>query len=111
MGDDGQPLVEVARKMKAIRYAAINQRYGKKTWYHAICRTSPRKRHQDPPKGRWCQRNGQEVSTFLVSHPHAIVILCLMIIHRLDMMSKDSSPLNHIEADCSNLNIFKIINF
>merc|ERR1711898_27545 len=45
------------------RNAAINQRYGKKTWYHAISRASPRERHQDPPKGRRCQRNGQEMST------------------------------------------------
>merc|ERR1711862_168183 len=28
------------------RYVAINQRYGEKTWYHAIRRSSPRKRHQ-----------------------------------------------------------------
>merc|ERR1712167_360007 len=45
------------------RHAAINQRYGKKTRNHAIRRASPRERHQDPPKGRRCQRNGKEVST------------------------------------------------
>merc|ERR1712222_205924 len=47
------------------RHAAINQRYGKKTWYHTI-RASPRERHQDPPKGRRCQRNGKEVRSLLV---------------------------------------------
>merc|ERR1712216_1022772 len=64
--DDGQPLVEVARKKSHRRHAAINQRYGKKTWYHAIRRASPRERHQDPPKGRRCQRNGKEVRSLLV---------------------------------------------
>merc|ERR1712071_89540 len=44
------------------RHAAIDQRYGEKTRYHAICRASPRERHQGPPKGRRCQRNGQEMS-------------------------------------------------
>merc|ERR1712017_43744 len=44
-------------------HAATNQRYGEKTRYHAIRRASPRERHQDPPKGRRCQRNGQEMST------------------------------------------------
>merc|ERR1711885_114679 len=43
-------------------YAAIDQRYGEKTRYHAIRRASPRERHQDPPKGRRCQRYGQEMS-------------------------------------------------
>merc|ERR1719263_2299164 len=43
------------------RHAAINQRYGEKTRYHAIWRASPRERHQDPPKGRRCQRNGKEM--------------------------------------------------
>merc|ERR1711939_202387 len=61
--DDGQPLVEVARKKGHRRNAATNQRYGKKTWYHAIRRASTRERHQDPPKGRRCQRYGQEMST------------------------------------------------
>merc|ERR1719453_213485 len=42
--------------------AAIDQRYGEKTRYHAVRRASPRERHQDPPKGRRCQRNGQEMS-------------------------------------------------
>merc|ERR1711865_74148 len=42
-------------------HAAIDQRYGEKTWYHAVCRASPRERHQDSPKGRRCQRNGQEM--------------------------------------------------
>merc|ERR1719453_2385779 len=32
------------------RHAAINQRYGEKTRYHAIRRTSPRERHQDLQK-------------------------------------------------------------
>merc|ERR1712054_362557 len=41
--------------------AATNQRHGEKTRNHAICRASPRERHQDPPKGRRCQRNGQEM--------------------------------------------------
>merc|ERR1712071_12794 len=45
-------------------HAATNQRYGEKTRYHAIRRASPRERHQDPPKGRRCQRNGQEVRWF-----------------------------------------------
>merc|ERR1719263_384803 len=45
------------------RHAATNQRYGEKTRYHAIRRASPRERHQDPPKGRRCQRNGKEMST------------------------------------------------
>merc|ERR1712025_1294624 len=44
-------------------HAAINQRYGEKTRYHAIRRASPRERHQDPPKGRRCQRYGKEVSS------------------------------------------------
>merc|ERR1712153_201621 len=48
------------------RHAAIDQRYGEKTRYHAIRRASPRERHQDPPKGRRCQRNGQEMSNTLV---------------------------------------------
>merc|ERR1719258_550389 len=47
------------------RHAATNQRYGEKTRYHAICRASPRERHQDPPKGRRCQRNGKEMSSFM----------------------------------------------
>merc|ERR1711907_772299 len=42
--------------------AAIDQRYGEKTRYHAVRRASPRERHQDPPEGRRCQRNGQEMS-------------------------------------------------
>merc|ERR1719313_3033263 len=42
--------------------AATDQRYGEKTRYHAICRASPRERHQDPPEGRRCQRHGQEMS-------------------------------------------------
>merc|ERR1719421_2725528 len=50
--DDGQPLVEVARKMKAIEGMPTDQRYGEKTRYYAIRRASPRERHQDPPKGR-----------------------------------------------------------
>merc|ERR1712110_408813 len=56
------------------RHAAINQRYGKKTRYHAISRASPRERHQDPPKGRRCQRYGKEVSTLTLvnPNPHAI---------------------------------------
>merc|ERR1712028_107827 len=49
-------------------YAAIDQRYGEKTRYHAIRRASPRERHQDPPKGRRCQRYGQEMS-FLKAFP------------------------------------------
>merc|ERR1711957_1161151 len=44
-------------------HAATDQRYGEKTRYHAVCRASPRERHQDPPEGRRCQRNGQEMST------------------------------------------------
>merc|ERR1712167_371893 len=36
--DDGQPLVEVARKMKAIEGMQPYQRYGEKTRYHAIRR-------------------------------------------------------------------------
>merc|ERR1712166_283239 len=47
------------------RHAAIDQRYGEKTRYHAICRASPRERHQDPPKGRRCQRNGKEMSNLM----------------------------------------------
>merc|ERR1711865_113858 len=66
--DDGQPLVEVARKKGHRGYAAIDQRYGEKTRYHAIRRASPRERHQDPPKGRRCQRYGQEMS-FLKAFP------------------------------------------
>merc|ERR1712151_398137 len=46
-------------------YAATDQRYGEKTRYHAIRRASPRERHQDPPEGRRCQRNGQEMSNFV----------------------------------------------
>ena len=46
------------------RHAATDQRYGEKTRYHAVRRASPRERHQDPPKGRRCQRNGQEMSNF-----------------------------------------------
>merc|ERR1719181_1494998 len=49
------------------RNAAINQRHGEKTRNHAIRRASPRERHQDPPEGRRCQRNGKEVSTSAVS--------------------------------------------
>merc|ERR1712157_715401 len=48
-------------------YAATDQRYGEKTRYHAIRRASPRERHQDPPEGRRCQRNGQEMSNFRLS--------------------------------------------
>merc|ERR1712010_206704 len=44
-------------------HAATDQRYGEKTRYHAVCRASPRERHHDPPEGRRCQRNGQEMST------------------------------------------------
>merc|ERR1712222_59154 len=44
-------------------HAATDQRYGEKTRYHAVRRASPRERHQDPPEGRRCQRNGQEMST------------------------------------------------
>merc|ERR1711988_1714424 len=33
-------------------YAATDLRYGEKTRYHAVCRASPRERHQDPPEGR-----------------------------------------------------------
>merc|ERR1719359_428991 len=51
-------------------HAATNQRHGKKTWYHAIRRASPRERHQDPPKGRRCQRNGQEMSCLLTPPRH-----------------------------------------
>merc|ERR1712086_228929 len=51
-------------------YAAIDQRYGEKTRYHAIRRASPRERHQDPPKGRRCQRYGKEMSTLSVNYFH-----------------------------------------
>merc|ERR1712144_167958 len=69
--DDGQPLVEVARKMKAIEGMQPYQRHGKKTRYHAIRRASPRKRYQDPPEGRRCKRHGQEMSTSCSSSkPH-----------------------------------------
>merc|ERR1719198_1904358 len=51
-------------------HAAIDQRYGEKTRYHAIFRASSRERHQDPPKGRRCQRNGQEMSKLMPSWPH-----------------------------------------
>merc|ERR1712032_1062952 len=61
--DDGQPLVEVARKMKAIEGMQPQINDMEKTRYHAVCRASPRERHQDPPEGRRCQRNGQEMST------------------------------------------------
>merc|ERR1711909_85049 len=74
--DDGQPLVEVARKMKAIEgHAATNQRYGEKTRYHAIRRASPRERHQDPPKGRRCQRNGKEMSNHCSAMNHSIITM------------------------------------
>merc|ERR1719146_490872 len=53
-------------------YAAIDQRYGEKTRYHAVRRASPRERHQDPPEGRRCQRNGQEMSNFRLSSPHRL---------------------------------------
>merc|ERR1719198_1241700 len=46
-------------------YAAIDQRYGEKTRYHAVRRASPRERHQDPPEGRRCQRYGQEMSNIV----------------------------------------------
>merc|ERR1719218_545007 len=51
-------------------YAATDQRYGEKTRYHAVCRASPRERHQDPPEGRRCQRNGQEMSTLTFGLPN-----------------------------------------
>merc|ERR1712188_301865 len=52
--------------------AAIDKRYGERTRYHAICRASPRERHQDPPEGRRCQRNGQEMSkTSRLSSPES----------------------------------------
>merc|ERR1712100_929270 len=60
--DDGQPLVGRQKDEGHRGNAAIDQRYGEKTRYHAICRASPRERHQDPPEGRRCQRNGQEMS-------------------------------------------------
>merc|ERR1711865_437585 len=63
--DDGQPLVDGRQKDEGHRgHAAIDQRYGEKTRYHAVRRASPRERHQDPPEGRRCQRNGQEMSNF-----------------------------------------------
>merc|ERR1719313_2008348 len=57
-------------------HAAINQRYGEKTRYHAIRRASSRERHQDPPKGRRCQRNGQEMSTLNASRVSTRVSNC-----------------------------------
>merc|ERR1712060_107744 len=61
--DDGQPLVEVARKKGHRGHAATDQRYGAPPRYHAVRRARPRERHQDPPEGRRCPRHGQEVST------------------------------------------------
>merc|ERR1712146_820950 len=68
--DDGQPLVEVARKMKAIEGMQPPQRHGAQTWYHAICRARPRERHQDPPKGRRCPRHGQEMRCVVSPQAH-----------------------------------------
>merc|ERR1719473_1081754 len=66
-------------------HAAINQRYGEKTRYHAIRRASPRERHQDPPKGRRCQRNGKEVS-MLVSHSPKNVIKIVFVMLTLPLV-------------------------
>merc|ERR1719356_1167477 len=68
--DDGQPLVEVQKDEGHRGYAATDQRYGEKTRYHAVCRASPRERHQDPPEGRRCQRYGQEMSTTVHLTPY-----------------------------------------
>merc|ERR1712188_151005 len=54
--------------------AATNQRYGEKTRNHAIRRASPRERHQDPPKGRRCQRNGKEMSNLSVATTSSPII-------------------------------------
>ncbi len=62
--------------------AATNQRYGEKTRYHAIRWASSRERHQDPPKGRWRQRNGKEMS--MIKH------LCFSsndIVHVIQMLT------------------------
>merc|ERR1712210_247039 len=61
--DDGQPLVEVARKMKAIEGMLHRSTIWREDSLSSVCRASPRERHQDPPEGRRCQRNGQEMST------------------------------------------------
>merc|ERR1711971_1448696 len=65
--DDGQPRRGRQKDEGHRGYAAIDQRYGEKTRYHAVRRASPRERHQDPPEGRRCQRNGQEMSTMSLS--------------------------------------------
>merc|ERR1719329_521272 len=63
--DDGQPLVEVARKMKAIRVCSHRSTIWREDSVSSIRRASPRERHQDPPKGRRCQRYGQEMSALM----------------------------------------------
>merc|ERR1712046_567459 len=64
-------------------YAATNQRYGEKTRYHAIRRASPRERHQDPPKGRRCQRYGQEMSALMTHRSSRQQRICRDGRHRL----------------------------
>merc|ERR1711907_557240 len=61
--DDGQPLVEVARKMKAIEGMQPQINDMERRLYHAVRRARPRERHQDPPEGRRCPWHGQEVSS------------------------------------------------
>merc|ERR1719231_2088620 len=70
--------------------AATDQRYGEKTRYHAVCRASPRERHQDPPEGRRCQRNGQEMSnTSRLSSPESTRrIRCAELVGPLRMLTR-----------------------
>merc|ERR1719265_223374 len=56
-----EPVLENA--IKTLQKVVDVRDMGKKTRYHAIRRASPRERHQDPPKGRRCQRYGKEVSS------------------------------------------------
>merc|ERR1719329_2019310 len=87
--DDGQPLVEVARKMKAIRVCSHRSTIWREDSVSSIRRASPRERHQDPPKGRRCQRYGQEmISIQLISHHAPDFVRGSTIIHKISFLSK-----------------------
>merc|ERR1712146_871383 len=90
--DDGQPLVGRQKDEGHRGYAATNQRYGEKTRYHAIRRACPRERHQDPPKGRRCQRYGKEMSSLqLISNHAPNFVRGSIIIHKLSSCPMDYS--------------------